>query len=101
MTAGSHDRQSSMIEIVKTLSTIHSLDEFATRIEGSLNLLTKAGTAIRRGGPGDRAKALSLLDRAAGVIPAEADVPEDYRDSLAEIATSIDLSRREALGLAE
>ena len=90
------------LEILEHVSAINKLDETLALIDALLNLLSKADAAIQRGEPGDRARALTLLDRAESRLPDdETDIHEDHRDGLRQAHATIRSLREIALALPE
>lgn len=89
------------LQIAETLSQVQRSDEVLVRMDGVINLFTKAVAAVQRAEPGDRARALALIDRAERYLPDPDDVAEDHRDSIATMRDSVLGLRRDALALPE
>ena len=54
----------SALALARISSDIVDADQALAVVDGAINLLSKAGMAIERGGPGDRARAYALIERA-------------------------------------
>ena len=80
-------------------SDLAALDGSIARLDGVMNLVTKAVRAVGRAEPGDRERALDLLDRADHWFPADEDVPAAQRDSVATMRESVERIRATAQAL--
>ena len=83
----------------RLLSDVQAHEQIIARVDGVLNLLTKA---LRAKDAGDRTAALALVERAERFAPEDPDqLPPEHREGFAAIQEALRVARQEALALPE
>jgi len=101
MTGASREHVLVELEVAQLHSSVLALDEMLARVDGVMNLLRKALRAVDRGEPGDRAKALALVERAERFVPDDPGGDAERTERIDQLRTTIRDVREQALALPE